>query len=199
LRLPRDKDTILEVVLLSGEAERLAWLRRRHGEAEISRWIPQAIGNVLTLTRILRDSIWTLMSRSAPLPSLGAMYRLPAFTVALLWCAAPVLAVLHGHSGTEVHRYCAEHGTLEDVAEGQVQAQAPAPDGNSPTVRASEAQAAHRGCAFAPFCRFGDTLSRFQFEATGVLAATHVPAPAARLAPASIPVFVLAPKTSPPL
>jgi hypothetical protein len=39
LRLPHDKDTILEVVLLSGEAEHLAWLRRRIGEAEIHRWI----------------------------------------------------------------------------------------------------------------------------------------------------------------
>jgi hypothetical protein len=39
LRLPRDKDTILEVVLQSGEAEHLAWLRRRVGDTEIHRWI----------------------------------------------------------------------------------------------------------------------------------------------------------------
>jgi hypothetical protein len=139
------------------------------------------------------------MSRSAPLRSLGAMYRLPALAVALLWCAAPVLAILHAHSGTEVHRYCAEHGTLEDVAEGQLQAQTPAPDGNGVTVRASEAEAAHGSCAFARFCRFGDTLARFQLQATGVVAATPVPMPAARVATASIPVFVVAPKTSPPV
>jgi hypothetical protein len=125
------------------------------------------------------------------------MYRLPALAVALLWCAAPVLAILHAHSGTEVHRYCAEHGTLEDV--GETQAQAPAPDGNGATVRGSETEAAHGGCAFARYCRFGDTLARFVLETTGVVAAMPVPTPAARVAPASIPVFVVAPKTSPPV
>jgi hypothetical protein len=137
------------------------------------------------------------MSRTAPLRSLGAMYRLPALVIALIWCAAPVLAILHAHSGTEVHRYCAEHGALEDVAEAQTRA--PTPDESGATVRASETAAAHGECAFSRFCRFGDTLARFVMETTGVVEAMPVPRPAARVAAVAIPVFVVAPKTSPPV
>lgn len=137
------------------------------------------------------------MSRTAPLRSLGAKYRLPALAVALIWCVAPVLAILHAHSGTEVHRYCAEHGRLEDVAEGQ--SPAAEPDGSGATVQGSETEAAHGGCAFAHFCRFGETLARFVLETTGVVEATPVPTPAARVAAVAIPVFVVAPKTSPPV
>lgn len=138
------------------------------------------------------------MSWSAPpLHSPGAMYRLAALVLALVWGTAPVLAVFHSHSRAEVHRYCAEHRGLEDAIERGDQALAS--ESNTAAVRGSETARPHSACVFGRFCRFDDVFAGFVLEVARVLEATPVPAPNGRVGAASIAVIVVAPKTSPPV
>jgi hypothetical protein len=129
-----------------------------------------------------------------PMRSLGARRRLPALVLAVVWCAAPVLAILHAHSSAVGHHYCAAHRTLEDVIEDQ----ASAPNGDT-AVRESGAASAHYGCAFACSYRFDDTVARFALDTAGLIEATPFPTPTAQVASARIAIFVVAPKTSPPV
>lgn len=137
------------------------------------------------------------MNWSGPLRSLGAIHRLAALVVALVWGLAPILAVFHSHSSGEAHRYCAEHGVLEDVAdEGDP---APASESDGTVVGQVEAARSHRGCAFGTFCRFGQLPSQLVVETGRILEATLVLLPVARVPAPSVAVIVVAPKTSPPV
>ena len=129
--------------------------------------------------------------------SLGATHRLAALVVALVWGITPVLAVFHSHDSGEVHRYCAEHRALEDVTEDGDPA--PAPERDDAAFAQAETTPSHKGCAFGRFCRFGQVLSQFVLEATGVLEATPVQRPIVRVAAPAIAVILVAPKTSPPV
>src|SRR5688500_2741278 len=137
------------------------------------------------------------MSRSAPLRSLSAIHRLSALVVALIWGAAPVLAVFHSHSDGEVHRYCAEHRALEDV--GEAAAPSPASQSHLAVVAGAENEEQHSGCAFTRACRFGDLFSGFDAQSVRLLAAKPIAAPTVRAATAVIAIILVAPKTSPPV
>jgi hypothetical protein len=130
--------------------------------------------------------------------SLRATHRFSAFVVALLWCATPILAALH--ASAEAHRYCAEHGAVEEGPEGDA---VEAPDAPGPDVAAAfgegGAAESHDGCAFSRFCRFGQLLHQLVLEASGDVAATVIAAPALCVPAPSVAVIVLAPKTSPPV
>lgn len=134
------------------------------------------------------------MNRGGQSRSWRATWRLPALVVALLWCAAPMLSAVH--SAAEAHRYCVEHGAIEEVEfeNDQGEPQRPATD----QVRGVDASEPHEACAFAPFCRFGQLVTAFVPEAAGNIGA--IPAPTLDDAASVSPVAVvrIAPKTSPP-
>lgn len=124
-------------------------------------------------------------------------HRCAAFLVALLWSAVPVLSVLHADG--EAHRFCAEHGTIEES--GSVSAPS-APEARSERASANanlgELGSTHDGCAFTQFCRFGQLLDQVIFD-VAALPPTPV-ASVARPAPAlPVALLTLAPKTSPPI
>jgi hypothetical protein len=131
--------------------------------------------------------------------SLRATHRLAALLVGLFWCAAPILAAVHANA--EVHRYCAEHGMVEEGREAGVAG------GTSVTPSADTAPSAgdasqdppHDGCAFARVCRFGQVLASLALAAAGELdPAPIAPLPVAQPA-APVAVLYVAPKTSPPV
>jgi hypothetical protein len=127
---------------------------------------------------------------------LRAPHRFSALLVALLWAGAPVLAALHANA--EVHRYCAEHGVLEEVAAGGGATGVPVLGGGAAASDA-ETSAPHDDCAFARYCHFGQLLTRFSLPATGALAVRTVALPRATTAASTLAILRLAPKTSPPV
>jgi hypothetical protein len=60
---------------------------------------------------------------------LPAHVRLVALTLAATWALAPFATA--AHSGTHVHRYCAEHRTIEEGSDAAVD---PTDDGGTPLV-----------------------------------------------------------------
>lgn len=96
--------------------------------------------------------------------SLRATHRLAAVLVTLFWSAAPILAAIHANA--EVHRYCAEHGMVEEGSPTRPQA---APDDRPAARDASAPAPEHDGCAFARVCRFGQVLGPLSLEAAGQL------------------------------
>lgn len=139
------------------------------------------------------------MNRQGKQRSLRAPHRFSAFAVALLWAVTPVLASLH--ASIEVHRYCAEHGVVEEAGAAE-DADTPA-SAVQPGVRIGgvdvDEEAHHDDCAFAQFCRFGQTLIAFALAATGSLDPGAPPAPPADAPPSALAVIFVAPKTSPPV
>jgi hypothetical protein len=125
---------------------------------------------------------------------LRVRHRTSALLVALLWTAAPMLAALHANA--EVHRYCAEHGALEDGSTG---ADTAGVDGGA-TASDAGTSAPHDDCAFARYCRFGQLLTLFALPATGELPVSTMIVPRPVMAPpAALAIIRLAPKTSPPV
>jgi hypothetical protein len=122
-----------------------------------------------------------------------ATHRLAALLVGVFWCAAPILAAVHANA--EVHRYCAEHGMVEEAAA----ASAARPADESAAHDASERPPAHDGCAFAKVCRFGQVLASFVLPVAGALDPTPVATPALAQAAPPLALLRLAPKTSPPV
>jgi hypothetical protein len=133
------------------------------------------------------------MNRTGPPRSPAVLQRFSALFVALLWCAAPVLALVHGSA--EAHRYCAEHGRLEDAGDGG--------SGEDGAARRqivdAQGTASHDDCAFSQTCRFGQTLIAFLLEACGTLEAPPLVQPQRDPAPPPIALISFAPKTSPPV
>jgi hypothetical protein len=113
--------------------------------------------------------------------------------VALLWCAAPVLAAVH--AGVEAHRYCAEHGTVEEAGEAVVGS----PEATPVVAGEGEEQAPHDGCDFARFCRFGQVLAQLILDVAGTPDVALAPSPSPAQAAPAVAVIVIAPKTSPPV
>src|SRR5688500_155021 len=100
-----------------------------------------------------------MTSTGRPRP-LRAWHRCAALVVGLLWAVGPALAILHVDA--RLHRFCAEHGALEEASVPASTDQAR----GGPTMDAREAPEAqaggsgaggdgHDGCAFSPYCRFG--------------------------------------------
>lgn len=86
-----------------------------------------------------------------------ARHRLLALALAGLWCALPVAGAVH--DGEHAHRYCAEHGAVEEAGpraerEGQ-QPSGTAGLGLEGADAPSEATA-HAACAFSFAHRLGD-------------------------------------------
>jgi hypothetical protein len=134
------------------------------------------------------------MTWKGPRRALSATHRVSAFLVVFLWGATPVLSVVHATAAE--HRYCAEHGAVEDapaVVGGQTVASSDDVAGSRP------AQApAHEGCAFARYCQFGRLP---EYPVPDLPRVLEVPAVVQALPcapPAAISVLSLAPKTSPP-
>lgn len=127
--------------------------------------------------------------------SLRVMHRFSALLVAVLWSAAPVVAVVH--ASAETHRYCAEHGAVEESGERDGDVAASDSDSNA-AVNGTEPGTSHEGCAFARYCRFGQVLGQFIVAATGEIEGIPIPTPLRREPAAPVAVLALAPKTSPP-
>src|SRR5688572_13756887 len=109
----------------------------------------------------MRTSMSDAMNRSATATALSARYRFAAGLLALIWCTAPALSAVH--ATLEVHRYCAEHGTVEEVPEGRPTANERAsvvapgqPVGKIEKIAGTEdLDAGHDECVFGSFCRYG--------------------------------------------
>jgi hypothetical protein len=125
--------------------------------------------------------------------SLRATHRLAALLVGLFWSLAPILAALHANA--EVHRYCAEHGMVEEAASGAARAADTHPSAHD----ASEPAPSHDGCAFAQVCRFGQVLGPLVHFAASELDPTPVPCPVVADPAPPLAVLLIAPKTSPPV
>lgn len=114
-----------------------------------------------------------------------------ALLLALIWCAAPVLSAIH--AGAEAHRYCAEHGALEEASEPE-----PTDVGSDGAVIPLAPERSHEGCVFGRFCRFGQVLGQLVLEPAGDLEATAMGPPVLLETGPSVAVICFAPKTSPP-
>ena len=124
---------------------------------------------------------------------LRASHRWSALLVAALWAIAPVLAALHANA--EVHRFCAEHGALEETS----QSGAPERGDAGPAWLASEGQIPHAGCAFARYCRFDQLLIGFVLERAADLQVARPPERPGAISAPAVALLRLAPKTSPPV
>jgi hypothetical protein len=124
--------------------------------------------------------------------SLRTTNRFSALLLALLWSGAPILAVLHANA--EVHRYCVEHATLEETgrAEGDVAA------AGATAASQGEPAPGHEGCAFARVCRFGQVFGHVVLDAVELIPAVVLAPPPLESPPLSLPLILVAPKTSPP-
>ncbi len=134
------------------------------------------------------------MSSTCRPRSLRAAHRLAALLVGVFWCAAPILASVHANA--EVHRYCAEHGKVEEAVEPGALAQA---DTRPAAHDGSQQPPGHDGCAFARVCRFGQVFG----QGSPAWSGDFDPTPLVAVAPAEpappLAVLSLAPKTSPPV
>src|SRR5687767_12937587 len=111
----------------------------------------------------MRTIISDAMNRSATAPELSPRYRFAAALLALIWCTAPALSAVH--ATLEVHRYCADHGTVEEVPQGRPTAGEPAvvapgqPVGKIGKIveiaGTEDLDAGHDECVFGSFCRYG--------------------------------------------
>ncbi len=133
------------------------------------------------------------MDRRRPSRALRLAHRLAAFALMVLWAGAPVMAV--AHAAAEGHRFCAEHGTVEEASEVIVAAGSAGP---ADIVAARSQDAAHEDCAFATACRFGQTLSAEGGGLVGLLEPRPATFAAEIAAAVLFDVLVNAPKTSPP-
>ena len=126
-----------------------------------------------------------------------ATHRYAALLVAVLWAAAPALAVLHAQA--EIHRFCGEHGSLEETGgPGPARGLGPASE-EQRAGDASDDAGAHEGCAFARHCRFTERLTAFVLAAGAELQWTPLPSPEIGTWLPAVPLIRLAPKTSPPV
>ena len=123
-----------------------------------------------------------------------ATHRYAALLLAVLWSAAPPLSV--AHVLVESHRYCGEHGVLEEAAQGGPGR--PGGDGHSTAVGARQAAAAHEDCAFHDCWRTSQTLWRHVVEAHALPLIADAGLPQALTYGPALPILALAPKTSPP-
>jgi hypothetical protein len=128
------------------------------------------------------------------LRSLRAIHRVSAFAVMLLWCAAPILAVVH--ASEEAHRYCAEHDAVEEAPEPIVETTA---NPQSPVASGAGGGApAHDDCSFTRLCRFSQVLGQVILDAVGDLEQRSPAAPPSGPPEPSLALILIAPKTSPP-
>jgi hypothetical protein len=159
----------------------------------------------LPLTALGARGYVTLMNRSSQPHPLRVGYRSAAAFVALLWCVAPALSALH--ATLQIHRYCAEHGVLEEVeASGGETGGVEASGGEIGGVETSgplagggdDETVAHEDCAFVGFFRQGRLLDAPGSAPVGLdPAALNLPQ-AGEQVPAPVELLRLAPKTSPP-
>lgn len=139
------------------------------------------------------------MNRRLQARAVRVPHRFSALLVALLWCAAPVLAALHADA--EVHRYCAEHGALEEAGappSAEPAADAAAAGAPLASVEGSEQPSAHDGCAFGEYCRFGQLLRTIILDFAGEVGFAPAPPPATAPPAVRVAIVRVAPKTSPP-
>lgn len=128
---------------------------------------------------------------------LRAIHRVAAFAISLLWCAGPLLADLH--AAAEVHRFCVEHGVIEEAGGGAAVA-GRGEAGGGPAARGeAESGPGHDECAFSELWRSGQTPALQRFELVTREPAKERPA----LVPPNpgerpVALIRLAPKTSPP-
>lgn len=124
------------------------------------------------------------------------LQALLALALAGLWVLLPVAGVLHDED--HAHRYCAEHGALEEAGPGVVVA-ADVDASGLLDADGADVESVHVACAFEFLHRFGDGLevstdgacavSRCLAAATGLRASDGVPV---------LSVLARAPKSSPP-
>jgi hypothetical protein len=139
------------------------------------------------------------MRRTAQLRLPHMPRRLSALVLALVWMAAPLLAVAHAVDSS--HRYCATHGQLEE-GEGLPESgssQRPEADQSDRAFADERGGDGHDGCAFARACRFGSIVATVIL---GVLDGPTTPPPApleSAIAAAPVELLAIAPKTSPPV
>jgi hypothetical protein len=121
------------------------------------------------------------------------MHRLAVYLVAAVWCATPLLSALH--ASVEAHRFCAEHGVIEEtsaVAEGTAPVSS-----DQPIARGTDAGTSHEECAFHASGRLQGPSGAVTSEAS----ALEIPcaAPPRRSDPVpQLAIVDYAPKTSPP-
>lgn len=117
-----------------------------------------------------------------------------------IWLANPVLSAVH-HL-LEVHTYCAEHGTLEEVADSRAGEPTDDESGCSPAVRERDGGPptfGHDACAlqeFAPRDIFTPEVDCA--SARAAIAEATTTAPVMWTAGLPIPLLLVAPKSSPP-
>jgi hypothetical protein len=109
--------------------------------------------------------------------------RLAAVVLSALWSLAPAASVLHELE--RAHRYCAEHGDLEDTEAGQT--------GGAPS-ESSE----HERCPFGKVHLTHQTIAIGPTAAVPLVSCPVATAALAAVLPA-IAVLENAPKTSPPV
>lgn len=122
----------------------------------------------------------------------------------VVWIATPLLAL--AHVALEEHRYCAEHEQLEEGADGHAQgAERGAPDANdtpSSTLTPGDpgdSQVEHEGCAFGESFPLEDHfVLPSDLASEPALASEAPPVPGVRALAAKLPLFLFAPKNSPP-
>jgi hypothetical protein len=136
------------------------------------------------------------MTWKGPPRCLRATHPVSAFLVVLLWGATPVLSVLHATE--QGHRYCTEHGAVEDAQAAGAADRASRTGAVASTLTAERAPR-HEGCAFARYCQIGRLPEPHAPTAPRVLDVPAALDAAPATPPASISVLRLAPKTSPPV
>jgi hypothetical protein len=146
------------------------------------------------LDRVIVPTYGTGMTWTGPRRALSATQRVSALLVVLLWGATPVLSVVHASAAE--HRYCAEHGGLED-APAVTGGQAVASGNDVASSRPAQAPA-HEGCAFARYCQFARPPEPAAPDPLRVLEVPAVVHGLPCAPPAAISLLSLAPKTSPP-
>jgi hypothetical protein len=140
------------------------------------------------------------------MPPRRASLRIIAWAVLPVLLAGPLLGVLHEASSR--HRFCSEHGVVEEAGESKTGAEGEVASGrsaaDSPAARGglrsgnTEQDGAHARCALHT-----GTPPRATCPPRPVLVAWAPPpdlspSPALELAPPTTPIVLLAPKTSPP-
>jgi hypothetical protein len=124
-----------------------------------------------------------------------AIGRFSAFVLALSWCVCPALAALH--ASLELHRYCPEHGALEEIDGGAGAPNDRVLDGATPTLEGASAARAHEECAFDRCCRPGQVAAEIPVHVRHLDAWLIAAFPRTEAAFPVAPI-VFAPKTSPP-
>jgi hypothetical protein len=125
-----------------------------------------------------------------------ATLKLLAFALVGLWVLLPVASALHG--AEHAHRYCAEHGAVEEATPEA--GHAPGVDGPGWSAGDEAVEAGHVACGFAFAHRLADgaVTPRRAAQALASWARDAAPLRPSHAVARGLPVLATAPKGSPP-